>query len=115
MGDGCNAVTAGEDPVECGRRPAALDVAECGDSGLDAGSRRINIEAAFSCNIPAYMAVMFRHVVLLDDVMTTGATLTECTQVLLRAGVQRVSVWVAARAPEPGSEGGVDSDHDKMA
>jgi ComF family protein len=84
-------------------------------SGLDAGSRQINIEAAFICNIPAYMAVMYRHVVLLDDVMTTGATLTECTQVLLRAGVKRVSVWVAARAPEPGSEGGVDSGHDKMA
>ncbi len=70
-------------------------------SGLDAGSRRINIEAAFSCKIPAHKQVMYRHVVLLDDVMTTGATLTECTQVLLRAGVQRVSVWVAARAPEP--------------
>jgi len=73
-------------------------------SGLDAGSRRVNIEAAFSCKIPGYKRVMYRHVVLLDDVMTTGATLAECTHVLLRGGVKRVSVWVAARAPEPGSE-----------
>jgi len=34
-------------------------------------------------------------------VMTTGATVAECSQVLKRAGVQRVDVWVLARAPSP--------------
>jgi predicted amidophosphoribosyltransferase len=41
------------------------------------------------------------HVAILDDVMTTGATLAECTRVLRRAGVQRVDVWALARAPSP--------------
>jgi len=40
-------------------------------------------------------------VAVLDDVMTTGATLAECARVLTRAGVQRVDVWALARAPSP--------------
>ena len=62
-------------------------------SGLDARERRRNIRAAFSAR-PCF----FQHVALVDDVMTTGATLTECTRTLRGAGVARVSVWVAARA-----------------
>jgi predicted amidophosphoribosyltransferase len=38
-------------------------------------------------------------VALVDDVLTTGATAGECTQVLLAAGVQRVEVWAVAVAP----------------
>jgi predicted amidophosphoribosyltransferase len=40
-------------------------------------------------------------VAILDDVMTTGATLAECASVLKRAGVPRVDVWALARAPSP--------------
>jgi len=39
-----------------------------------------------------------RTVALVDDVMTTGATLAECARVLKRAGVARVEIWVLARA-----------------
>jgi predicted amidophosphoribosyltransferase len=38
---------------------------------------------------------------VLDDVMTTGATLAECARVLKRAGVVRVDVRALARAPSP--------------
>jgi predicted amidophosphoribosyltransferase len=39
------------------------------------------------------------HVVLVDDVMTTGATLDAAAAALKRAGVQRVDAWVCARVP----------------
>lgn len=41
------------------------------------------------------------RVALLDDVMTTGSTVTECTQVVLAAGAAEVEVWVLARTVEP--------------
>lgn len=40
-----------------------------------------------------------RHVVLVDDVMTTGATLQEAAWTLKDAGVARVDAWVCARVP----------------
>lgn len=68
--------------------------ATAAQSTLDARARRRNVRGAFAVHdvvpMPAYVAV-------LDDVLTTGATLGECTRVLRRAGVQRVDVWVAAR------------------
>jgi ComF family protein len=62
-------------------------------SGLDAAARRKNIRGAFSCRQSG-----IRHAALVDDVMTTGATLAECSRTLKRAGIVCVSVWVAARA-----------------
>jgi len=47
-------------------------------------------------------AALPAHVAVLDDVMTTGATLAECVRVLKRAGVQTVDAWALARAPAPG-------------
>jgi len=63
---------------------------------LDAKDRRKNVHGAFaSCE----GTVLPAHVAILDDVMTTGATLAECTRVLKRIGVARVDVWAMARAP----------------
>lgn len=63
---------------------------------LGALARRRNMRGAFA--VPDHMAWP-AHVALLDDVMTTGATLAECARTLKRAGVQRVDVWALARAP----------------
>lgn len=65
---------------------------------LDAIGRRRNVHGAFALR---QGVVLPAHVAILDDVMTTGATLAECTRVLRRAGVQRVDVWALARAPSP--------------
>jgi ComF family protein len=65
---------------------------------LDARSRRRNVRGAF---VVRAGVVLPAHVALLDDVMTTGATLAECTRALQRVGVQRVDVWALARAPSP--------------
>ncbi len=65
-------------------------------SRLDARQRRVNLRDAFAvrpgCRLPA-------HVVLVDDVMTTGATLHSAAVALRRAGVARVDGWICARVP----------------
>lgn len=65
-------------------------------TGLDAAARRRNLRGAFAVRPDA---VLPAHVVVVDDVMTTGTTLRECARVLLRAGVERVDAWAMARAP----------------
>ncbi len=68
-------------------------------SGLDAGQRRRNIRGAFVCREQRSIDLAGKHVALIDDVMTTGATLAECCRTLRRAGAATSSVWVVARAP----------------
>ena len=63
---------------------------------LSALQRRRNVRGAFAARFDKEVP---QHVAVLDDVFTTGATLSECTRVLKRAGVQRVDVWALARAP----------------
>jgi predicted amidophosphoribosyltransferase len=39
-----------------------------------------------------------RHVAVIDDVLTTGATAREISRVLLRAGAENVEIWAIAHA-----------------
>lgn len=64
-------------------------------SELGAKARRSNVHDAFVLRAGAPLPA---HVALIDDVMTTGATVSECARVLLAGGVQRVDVWTIARA-----------------
>ena len=41
-----------------------------------------------------------KHIAIIDDVMTTGATVNSVAKVLKKAGAQQVSVWVLARTPQ---------------
>jgi len=65
-------------------------------SELDAVARKRNLRRAFAVRAHATLP---DHVVLVDDVMTTGATLEAAARTLLRAGVSRVDAWVCARVP----------------
>ncbi|HVP43138.1 MAG TPA: phosphoribosyltransferase family protein, partial [Terriglobales bacterium] len=57
--------------------------------------RRANVRGAFAVMAPEQIAG--RDVVLVDDVFTTGTTVSECARVLRRAGASRVFVATVAR------------------
>lgn len=65
-------------------------------SRLSAIARRRNLKGAFETRSRLPLP---EHVALVDDVMTTGATLHAAAIALRRAGVRRVDAWVAARVP----------------
>lgn len=64
-------------------------------SRLDEAQRQHNLHGAFAVGDGSRPA----HVALIDDVMTTGATLRAAAQALRAAGVARVDAWVCARVP----------------
>jgi predicted amidophosphoribosyltransferase len=62
-------------------------------AGRDA--RRQNVEQAFHITSPA--SVQGKSVIVIDDIMTTGATVNECARVLKKAGATSVLVLAVAR------------------
>ena len=61
---------------------------------LPAKQRRKNIKNAFSVIKP----IGYQHIAIVDDVMTTGATAEALALTLKRHGINRIDVWVCARA-----------------
>jgi ComF family protein len=68
---------------------------------LDADARQLHIRGAFEVHEPGLKHVRHRHVAVVDDVLTSGATLNEIARTLWLAGAHEVSVWVVARTPLP--------------
>ena len=68
-----------------------------GDKG--AAERAALVADAFNVARPARVAG--KRVLLVDDVMTSGATAEACARALLAAGAARVEVLAAARVPDP--------------
>ena len=70
-------------------------------SGLRAQERRGNVRQAFDIH-PRWVAeVAGKTVLLVDDVLTTGATVEACTRVLQRGGARHVDVLTLARVVRP--------------
>jgi ComF family protein len=65
--------------------------------GLNRADRSTNVQGAFAVPETRQAAVAGRRLVLIDDVLTSGATVDTCTRALLRAGAARVDVLVFAR------------------
>jgi ComF family protein len=83
-------------PLEPRLAERVLDTAE--QAALAPAERAKNVRGAFRCA----RALAGASVALVDDVMTTGATLEELAATLKRAGAARVVNWVVARTPAPG-------------
>ncbi|RFZ86325.1 ComF family protein [Shinella sp. WSJ-2] len=66
--------------------------------GLGPRAREENVRGAFSITQEGREKLFGRHVVLVDDVYTTGATVSAVTRTLKRAGVADVTVLTFARA-----------------
>ncbi|MBT8120825.1 MAG: ComF family protein [Gammaproteobacteria bacterium] len=64
-------------------------------TGLDAKLRKKNLKGAFA----VVRTIAYEHVLIIDDVMTTGATVDELARLLKNNGVMRVGVLTIARAP----------------
>jgi ComF family protein len=65
-------------------------------AGLTPRQRRLNVRAAFS--VSDSTAVAGKHILLIDDILTTGATARAASQALVRAGAASVYVATLARA-----------------
>jgi ComF family protein len=65
--------------------------------GLTRAQRAENLQGAFRTPPERRQDVAGRRVVLVDDVMTSGATANACARALLRAGAERVDALVFAR------------------
>jgi len=64
-------------------------------TGLTRHQRRENMRGAFAVKDAAL--VTGRHIIVVDDVLTTGTTAAECARVLRRAGAKKVYVATVAR------------------
>jgi predicted amidophosphoribosyltransferase len=68
--------------------------------GLSKAERAENVQGAFRVPPEGRAEIRNRHVVLIDDVLTSGATADSCARALLRAGAASVDVLVFARVVE---------------
>jgi predicted amidophosphoribosyltransferase len=69
--------------------------------GLTADQRRRNVAGAFKVDKARAHRVKGKNIVVVDDVITTGATAEACARALKRAGAARVDILALARAVEP--------------
>ena len=95
-------VNAREESGKAGTLPVAYNAlkrvkATPQQVGLSQSARAQNVQGAFRVPVDGKAAVAGRRLVLIDDVLTSGATLDACARALLRAGAAQVDALVFAR------------------
>ncbi|PXW95759.1 ComF family protein [Sphaerotilus hippei] len=85
--------------LQCPARPDLLERVRCTvpQLSLPRARRLLNVRGAFRLTPQGLGLVRGRRVVLVDDVMTTGATLTAAAEALQAAGAADIRFWVLAR------------------
>lgn len=68
---------------------------------LNRSERRKNVRKAFAINPRHADKIKGKRIILIDDVMTTGATVGECAKTLKKAGAERVDILALARVVKP--------------
>lgn len=69
--------------------------------GLSKAARATNVQGAFRVDAAGKAEIRRKHILLVDDVLTSGATVDTCARALLRAGARQVDVLVFARVVDP--------------
>lgn len=71
---------------------------------LSADARKRNVAGAFGVRPRSVDMLKDSHIVIVDDVLTTGATISACARALKRAGAGRIDALVAARVVRQGQD-----------
>ncbi len=80
---------------------------------LTPSERTSNVSRAFATSVNSLGALRGTHVVLVDDVITTAATLNAAAQALTEGGARIISYVTFGRAPDPGDRSDFDFDPDR--
>lgn len=80
------------DTSSCVRSRATLP-----QSGLEKTARKHNMRGAFTL----VSNIRVKHIAIVDDVVTTGNTVSALAGLLKRHGIETVDIWAFARTPEP--------------
>ena len=81
--------------------PCCAGVATASLGEKSAAERAAEVAGAFAVRPSRAGRLVGKRVLLIDDVMTSGATANACAAALLAAGAASVDVLVAARVPDP--------------
>lgn len=68
--------------------------------GLSRAARLKNLRESFSIKSGYQVKIANAHIALIDDVVTTTATTRTLSELLIKAGAQRVDIWALARTPD---------------
>lgn len=77
-----------------GRHYCQRTKATLAQANIDADQRKDNVKNAFTVK----QQLPYQHIAILDDVYTTGCTVTALSKALFKAGIKKIDIWSIARS-----------------